>query len=137
MSKEQTVTVPLSAQTDVLTTTLVGTGTPAQRTLPLLERLWHVGAVRKGLVLALLLGIWQLYAVRLENPLFVPTFTDTCRALASGFASGELLPRIGVSLKVLLGGYVIGIVLAGILTILAVTSRFGSDVLETLTAMFN
>jgi NitT/TauT family transport system permease protein len=42
-----------------------------------------------------------------------------------------------ISLKVLLTGYGIGIVLAAALTVFAMSSRIGSDFLETAAAMFN
>jgi NitT/TauT family transport system permease protein len=48
-----------------------------------------------------------------------------------------LLTRAGFSIKVLLQGYVIGLALAALLTALAITSRIGNDLLETLTSMFN
>jgi NitT/TauT family transport system permease protein len=41
------------------------------------------------------------------------------------------------SITVLLSGYVIGIAIASLLTTLAVATRFGSDLLSTLTAMLN
>ena len=51
--------------------------------------------------------------------------------------SGELPSRAWVSIKVLLQGYAIGMVLALLLTVLAMASRLGNDLLETLTAMLN
>ena len=59
------------------------------------------------------------------------------RALAEGLASGELLEKARISLSVLLQGYALGVVLAFGLTSLAVSSRFGRDLLDTLTSMFN
>ena len=50
---------------------------------------------------------------------------------------GTLPLRAWTSLKVLLMGYAAGIVLAAILTMLAISTRIGTDLLETLTAMFN
>ena len=40
-------------------------------------------------------------------------------------------------MRVLLMGYAIGLALGGVITIVAVTTRFGTDLLSTLTAMFN
>ncbi len=37
----------------------------------------------------------------------------------------------------LLIGYAVGVVLAAVLTVLAISTRIGTDLLETLTAMFN
>jgi NitT/TauT family transport system permease protein len=50
---------------------------------------------------------------------------------------GTLLVRTWSSLKILLLGYSIGIALAAVLSVLAITTRIGSDLLETATAMFN
>ena len=44
---------------------------------------------------------------------------------------------MGVSLKILMIGYSAGIVLAAILATSAITTRIGTDLLETLTSMFN
>ena len=42
-----------------------------------------------------------------------------------------------MSIKVLLVGYAAGVAIAAVLTTFATTTRIGSDLLETLTAMFN
>jgi NitT/TauT family transport system permease protein len=67
----------------------------------------------------------------------VPPLSDALRALVEGLANGELLVRLWSSLKVLGAGYGLGIVVAAILTTLAVIIPGGADVLGTLTAMFN
>lgn len=111
--------------------------TNQQRPLSFWEKLWDCGAVRKLLILILLAIIWQVYATRLNNPLMLPTFFEMLVALSQMFLSGELLAKIDASLRVLLLGYGGGIAVATILTILAIRSRLGTDLLETLTAMFN
>lgn len=66
---------------------------------------------------------------------YFPKLTDTLAAL---WNSGDvILLRCLVSMKVLIAGYVIGIALAAMLTTFAVSTRLGSDLLSTLTAMFN
>ena len=50
---------------------------------------------------------------------------------------GPLIERTLTSLSVLLMGYAIGLALAGVFTTLAVSTRVGTDLLSTLTAMFN
>jgi NitT/TauT family transport system permease protein len=67
----------------------------------------------------------------------LPGFLQTAQAFIDGIASGELLTRTAASLIVLLQGYAVGVLAAFVLTLLAVSSRLGRDVLETLTAMFN
>lgn len=101
------------------------------------ERVTQIGGVRKAFILLVLALIWQLYAARLDNSLIFPTFTETVDALMDGIVSGGLLLKSWTSIRVLLIGYAIGIGLAAVLTVLAVTLRIGTDILETLTAMFN
>jgi NitT/TauT family transport system permease protein len=52
-------------------------------------------------------------------------------------ASGVLLDRAWTSLQVLLIGYCVGIVIAAVITILAISTQIGTDFLEVMTAMFN
>jgi NitT/TauT family transport system permease protein len=59
------------------------------------------------------------------------------QALFTGIMSGGLLAKAWTSISVLLIGYACGIALAVVLTVLAITTRIGTDILETLTAMFN
>ena len=108
-----------------------------ERALPLGTRLWQQAWLRKGLILAVLAILWELLARWQDNDLLLPTFTATMRALVEGFASGELLARVGISLSVLLQGYVAGVLLAFALTLLAVSTQLGRDLLSTLTSMFN
>jgi NitT/TauT family transport system permease protein len=106
-----------------------------RRSLPV--RLWQSGFVRKSLLILALALLWEGYARYLQNPLLFPTLTATVQSMIEGFVEGPLLERSLTSLRVLLTGYAIGIGLAGLLTIFAINTRLGSDLLETLTAMFN
>jgi NitT/TauT family transport system permease protein len=108
-----------------------------QRPLGFFESAWENGALRKGLLLVAIALIWELYARRLGNPLLVPTFTDTVAAFVEGMASGVLIQRTLYSLRILAIGYSLGLLLAAILTMLAIGTRLGTDLLETLTSMFN
>ncbi|HVR55190.1 MAG TPA: ABC transporter permease [Pseudorhodoferax sp.] len=108
-----------------------------ERALPLSTRLWQQAWLRKGLILAVLAVLWELLARWQDNDLLLPTFSATMVALVEGFASGELLGRVAISLSVLLQGYVAGVLLAFALTLLAVSTQLGRDLLSTLTSMFN
>ena len=108
-----------------------------ERQLSVTERLWNHAALRKTVILIVLAVIWELYARHLDNSLLFPTLSDTLKALFDHLADGSLLERVWTSVKVLLIGYAIGIVLAGLLTAIAINTRIGTDLLETLTAMFN
>ena len=111
--------------------------TPVERSLPLGTRLWNQAWLRKLVILALLALAWELIARWQDNDLMLPTFSATAVALYHGLASGELVTRTVISLGVLLQGYAIGVLLAFVLTSLAVSTQFGRDLLDTLTSMFN
>jgi NitT/TauT family transport system permease protein len=114
----------------------VGTG-EVERPLPLATRAWRVDGVRRAAILLSLAALWELIARWQDNDLLLPTFLQTAKAFFAGFASGELPGFAAVSLGVLLQGYVAGIALAFLLTALAISTRFGRDLLATLTSMFN
>jgi NitT/TauT family transport system permease protein len=101
------------------------------------EKIAHSAAGRRVLLLAALALLWELYARWLGNPLLVPTFSATVVALASSFASGALPKALWFTIQMLLKGYVLGLILAILLTGFASITRIGADLLETLTAMFN
>jgi NitT/TauT family transport system permease protein len=50
---------------------------------------------------------------------------------------GNLLQKIRISVEVLVLGYAVGLGLAAVLTMFAVSTRIGSDFLSTITSMFN
>lgn len=101
------------------------------------QRFYNNAAARRIVLLAVLAGVWELYARWLNNPLLFPAFSDTIKALFASLASGEI-PRAAVySIGMLIKGYAAGLLLAGVLTALASAGRIGADLLETLTAMFN
>ncbi|CAN5555570.1 ABC transporter permease [soil metagenome] len=110
---------------------------PVERALPLATRIWAQGWLRKGIILAVLAVLWELAARWQDNDLLLSTFSATARALVDGVASGELVQKVGISLSVLLQGYIGGVLLAFALTTLAVSTQLGRDLLDTLTSMFN
>lgn len=105
--------------------------------LPWRERVWQHAAVRKAFILLLLTVAWEVVALRADDPLLLPSVGETARAFAGSLLSGELLARTGASLLVLVKGYAAGVALAFALTTVAVSTRFGRDLLSTLTSMFN
>lgn len=108
-----------------------------RRPLSTFETLYGLGWLRKTVILIALAVIWEVYGRWLDNALLFPSFSATVRAFAAGISSGVLLERAAVSLQTLLIGYGLGIALAALLTTVAITSRIGTDLLETLTSMFN
>lgn len=109
----------------------------AEAPLPWHERLWQHASLRKLIILALLAGLWELAARYTDNDLLLPGAVQTAQAFVQGIASGDLPARAWQSLRVLVQGYAAGVALAFVLTTLAVSTRFGRDLLSTLTAMFN
>lgn len=115
-----------------------GAGTAVvEKKLTAWERLYNLGYVRKSFLLAAFALVWQVYASWLGSDLLLPTFLETLRALWDGILDGEILGRAWASLRVLLVGYGLGIILAALLTVLAISTRLGNDLLESATAMFN
>jgi NitT/TauT family transport system permease protein len=94
-------------------------------------------AFRRTAVLVMLAISWQALALWADNPLMLPSFTETMSAWWDITVSGELLQRVRASMEVLAIGYSTGIVVAACFASLAVLNRFAADVLSTLTAMFN
>jgi NitT/TauT family transport system permease protein len=108
-----------------------------ERPLSNFERIYNQGWLRKLLVLVVLAALWESYARWLNNELLVPTFLDTARALLDGVRSGIIVDRALQSIRVLLMGYSVGILVAAVLTFAAISTKIGTDFLETMTAMFN
>jgi NitT/TauT family transport system permease protein len=108
-----------------------------QKPLSALERIYNQVWLRKLVILAVLAVIWEAYGRFLNNDLLFPTFSATVRAFFDAILSGVLPARAWSSIKVLLMGYACGVVLATLLTALAIMSRIGTDFLETMTSMFN
>ncbi len=103
----------------------------------MLELLWNDGFVRKTVIILFLAAVWEAYGLILDNPLLFPTLHDTIVTLYDRVKDGTIPMRAWASLKVLFMGYSAGIVLAAIFTVLAISTRIGTDFLETVTAMFN
>lgn len=116
---------------------VVPDGLDVARPLPLLQRLRNYNWLRRVVILAVLAAAWEIYARVVSNPLLFPSFSAAARALYEMVASGVIPDRAATSFRILALGYGIGIVLAALLTIAAVSTRAASDLLSTLTAMFN
>ncbi len=108
------------------------------RKLSLWEKLVDMDGVRKLTILIALMLAWEVYTqLSGVSEYILPKFSDTTVALYDALVNDQLLIMIKNSMSVLLTGYVIGLVIATLLTTAAIMTRFGSDVLSTLTAMLN
>lgn len=108
------------------------------RPLSVAERLSNMDPVRKFTVLLGAIVLWELYTRGAQvSSLIFPTFVETIVALWDGLVTYDLAAQIWASLSILLAGYAIGLAIGAALSFIAVSSRFGSDVLGTLTSMLN
>jgi NitT/TauT family transport system permease protein len=108
-----------------------------QKPLTLAEQIYNQAWLRKIAILVVLAVGWEIYGRWLNNPLLVPTFSETIRAFIASIAEGTIPKRALSSIEVLLIGFATGTLLAGLLTVFAISTRIGTDFLETMTAMFN
>jgi NitT/TauT family transport system permease protein len=111
--------------------------TTREAALPLYRRLWQQAWVRKSLILICLALLWEVVARLQANELLLPPFSAAIRALVEDISTGVIPERAINSLDVLLKGYLAGVVLAFVLTSLAVSTQIGRDLLSTLTSMLN
>lgn len=108
-----------------------------ERPLSRWERLTNIEWVRKLTILVILAVAWEVYGRYLNNPLMVPSFSQVMKALWEATVNGPLIDRTFTSVRVLVLGYASGVALAAVFTAFAVSTRIGTDLLSTLTSMFN
>lgn len=105
----------------------------------LISQLLNAEALKKVVVLVLLCVAWEA-TVRLlnVNKLLFPPFTDVATRLIQGLGigSGELWSYTWETLSVILQSFAISIVLAIVLTSLAVSSAWMRQVLSVMTGIF-
>jgi len=130
-------TPPPTRPERVITLDTMGTVGDAARPLGPIERLANITLVRRLVVLAVLAALWEGFARYTDNSLLFPTLSETLAAFWDAALRGPLIDRTLTSLTVLGMGYGIGLVTAAVFTTLAVSTRAGTDLLSTLTAMFN
>src|SRR5579862_4442917 len=77
------------------------------RAIPLWVRLWRLTAVRRALVVIVVLLIWEIAARWTDKPLLLPSVLDTLDALKTALLSRDdsLWSYIVESLKALLSGF--------------------------------
>jgi NitT/TauT family transport system permease protein len=108
-----------------------------EKPLTLWTRFCNNGAARKAVLLLILAALWEIFTRSVGNSLLVPTFSETVAAVFASISSGDLTRAAWHTIRMLLKGYAAGLLLATALTAFASVSRIGSDLLETLTSMFN
>jgi NitT/TauT family transport system permease protein len=94
--------------------------------------------LRRTILLVALVALWQLYVTTADvSPLVFATPGDVATAFWDGWTSGTLAKATLVTLKILAIGMAIGIVIAAVLTTLAMWTKVGEDILALLTSMLN
>ena len=121
----------------VITLDTLGAVGDAARPLGPIERLANITLVRRIVVLAVLAVLWEGYARYMDNTLLFPSLSETLSAFWEAAVRGPLIDRTLTSLTVLGMGYGVGLLAAAVFTTVAVSTRAGTDLLSTLTAMFN
>ncbi len=111
--------------------------TTREQALPWHKRIWQRAWLRKTLILVCLALLWEVAARLQANPLLLPPFSAAIQALVEDTLSGVIPARAVNSLEVLIKGYAAGVVLAFVLTSVAVSTQVGRDLLSTLTSMLN
>jgi len=95
-------------------------------------------AARKAMIFVALLVAWEAWTRLFKvSPFLFPSASAVVAAFGRSILNGEIPGFALQSLKILLTGMALGATIALVLTTLAVTSRLGSDLLQTLTSMFN
>lgn len=85
-----------------------------------------------------MLAVWQVVVVTGDiSPLLIPAPVDVADALVEDFANGKLLASTGFTLKTLVMGTLIGMVIGLTLATLAVLSRWMHDFLTLIVSVLN
>jgi NitT/TauT family transport system permease protein len=116
------------------------TETPARDVhirLSVYEKAYNIPALRKAALLLVMVLLWQGYSRFLDNELMFPSFLSVLKGLLQAITSGDIINRTLTSMRVIALAYLGGIIAAGLLTVFAITTRLGTDLLEIVTAMFN
>lgn len=105
--------------------------------LSLRERVSEKTWLRRLVAIVVLVIVWEIYARYASNELMFPSFSATALAWWDGMRSGVLPSAVYGTMQVLLLGYAVAIGISALITTLAISTRVGTDILATLTAMFN
>lgn len=102
-----------------------------------IESVWDIDWVRQAVILFMIGVLWETFARFQNNSLLVPPLGAIGLAIVEDLSNGILIEKTIISLSILVQGYLLGIVIALSLTVVAISTRFGRDILSTLTAMFS
>jgi NitT/TauT family transport system permease protein len=92
--------------------------------------------LRRSILGAILVLLWHLYAVH-KGPLFIATPWQTLQAFVDGWKDGSLAHATWTTLRILLEGVGIGVLIAAGFTAFATLSKVGEDLLVLLWSILN
>ena len=102
------------------------------------KRVWAVGAVRCVVYLAVVILIWQaLYMSGRFPEILFPSVKNIASSLITGFSQDGLLQKTGYSLRLIVIGLGISVVLTAVLTVLCLASKTVKDLVLTLVSVFD
>lgn len=101
------------------------------------RRLADNPAARQVGLLVLAGVVWQVYAVQIDNPLVLPSLSETVEAFWRNLTNGQLLARALTSVRTLGLGFGLAVVIAILLTGLAAGFRLAADGMTLAAGMFN
>lgn len=94
--------------------------------------------LRRGILLALLIGTWQAYvSLGHVDKLLFASPADTARTFVEGWANGSLAHPTAETLKILGLGLAIGTAIASFFAIAASLTTVGEDLLQLLSSILN
>jgi NitT/TauT family transport system permease protein len=97
----------------------------------------RLGPLRRFAMVLLVCAVWQAVAAFVGNSLILPSFSATATAWWHDMASGELPARTASSIGLLFKGYAVGVAIAAVLVAWATATRFGDELVSTLSAMLS
>src|SRR5215470_8792244 len=68
-----------------------------EKPLTLAQQIINQAWLRKAIILVVIAAAWQLYALHINNPLMVPTFSATIEAWQAGIVGGDLPVKVANS----------------------------------------
>ena len=98
----------------------------------------RLAVVRQGLVLAVLLALWEMAGrAHLLNPLYMPSPSQIAAALGDLFGSGRIWPHLEATFAAALGGLAIGIIVGIVLGVAAALLPFLAELIEPVMTVLN
>src|SRR5579875_2354407 len=94
--------------------------------------------LRRAIIFLAIVGIWEAYVLLAHvSRLLFASPSDVGRAFVDGWASGLLATSTGVTIEQLAIAMGIGIAVTLVFSTVAITTRFGDDLMSLLSSMIN